>query len=472
MKLLNGNKVKLAVVLLTAVTAISTGCGAKTTEGNKSVAGDNAGQASAQTAGNVETVELTVAGRRPVGDSYGMENLAKAAEKLNQKLEKEDSKYRLKVNPVLKPDDLNQYIIFSSKSGKAPDIAEIGYSNIGWLAEGNYVMQMDDMKNQDVFKNLMPGYWNAVTWDKHIWGVIQDTEARMVFFYKPHLKKLGWTDEQIAALPKKVENGEFTMQDMADVAKQAVDQKLVKHGFLHNTGPRDVAAFYVNNGVQMYDEDKKQYVFDKANVVETFKEVKQLVDSGLLPDSMMTYSEKDRLKEIVNGTALFVGGGIWEEARFKQNGYHNELGNVNSEWIQQNLGVILLPPSKKGGKPITMSNPYVYVASKTTKHPELVKRLLVEVSAPEYQKNHATQSSHIPFTKEAQELAKESAFLNSVSYMTNYSKFVPNHPDEPKYEKIRAEALKNVETGTMTPEKAAEWMEQQMKLDLGSIVVK
>ncbi|UUZ80455.1 hypothetical protein LJK88_37095 [Paenibacillus sp. P26] len=146
-----GNKVKLAVFLLTAVTAISTGRGAKTTEGNKSVAGDNAGQASAQKVGNVETVELTVAGRRPVGDSYGMENLAKVAEKLNQKLEKEDSKYRLKVTPVLKPDDLNQYIIFSSKSGKAPDIAEIGYSNIGWLAEGNYVMQLDDMKKPGCF---------------------------------------------------------------------------------------------------------------------------------------------------------------------------------------------------------------------------------------------------------------------------------------------------------------------------------
>ncbi|UUZ93430.1 hypothetical protein LJK87_01195 [Paenibacillus sp. P25] len=88
MKRLYGNKVKLAVFLLTAVTAISTGRGAKTTEGNKSVAGDNAGQASAQKVGNVETVELTVAGRRPVGDSYGMENLAKARGKIKSKVGK------------------------------------------------------------------------------------------------------------------------------------------------------------------------------------------------------------------------------------------------------------------------------------------------------------------------------------------------------------------------------------------------
>jgi inositol-phosphate transport system substrate-binding protein len=472
MKQLFQKKNKMAALLLTAVIAITAGCTSATpTNGVAS----NPEVPSAKTASaSTETVELTVTGRRPQGDSFGPDNLVKAADKLNLELEKENSKYRLKVTPVLKTvgDELNQYIIFASKSGKGPDIMEIGYTNIGWLAEGNYIMQLDGIEKEAVFKNQMPGYWDAVTWDKHIWGVIQDTEARPVFFFKPHLKKLGWTDEQISALPKKVENGEFTMQDMMDIAKQAVDQKLVKHGFLHNTGPRDVASLYVNNGVQMYDEDKKQYVFDKASVIETLKSVKEMVDANLLPSSMMTYSEEDRLKELVNGNALFVGGGIWEEERFKRNGYHEELGNVNSEWIKENLGIMLLPPTQKGGKPITMSNPYTYVASKKTKHPDLVKRLLVEVSAPEFQKAHAVPSSHIPFTKEGQELAKDSEWLTTVSYMTNYSRFVPNHPDEPKYEKIRAEAVKNVETGEMTPERAADWMEQQMKLDLGSIVVK
>jgi inositol-phosphate transport system substrate-binding protein len=461
---------KSTALLLAAVTIMSAGCSGKVpTKALNSGAGDQVGAAAM-----IETVELTVSGRRPTGDSFGPDNLIKAANQLNQDLEKEKSKYRLKVTPVLKTvgDELNQYIIFSSKSGNAPDIVEIGYSNIGWLAQGNYVMQLDGMEKEAVFKNLMPGYWNPVTWDKHIWGVIQDTEARPVFFYKPHLKNLGWTDEQIASLPKKVESGEFTMQDMIDVSKQAMDQKLVKHGFLHNTGPRDVGAFFFNNGVQMYDEDKKQYVFDKANVLETFKSVKQLIDAQVLPTTMMTYSEQDRLKELINGTALFVGGGIWENQRFKNNGYHNTLGNVSDEWLQQNIGVMLLPANKKGGKPVTVSNPYVYVVSKKTKQPDLVKRLLVQVSAPEFQKSHAVPSSHIPFTKEGQELVKDNAWLNTVSYMTNYSKFVPNQPDEPKFEKIRNEAVQNIETGTMTPEKAAEWMEKQMKLDLGSVVVK
>jgi inositol-phosphate transport system substrate-binding protein len=458
-------KSKGLVSLLLTVMIAATGCSS-----SKPADKNSAGEKSSQ----IETVEIKAAGWRASSAPYTLSNLEKAAENLNKKLEQENSKYRIKVNTISKPtsESLNQFITFSSKSGDAPDIFEVGYTNIGWLANSGYILPLDGIEKEIVFKNMMPGYWNAVTWDKQIWGVIQDTEARPVFYNKDVLKKMGWTDQQLAELPKKVETGEFTLEDMTKLAKQAVDQKLVTYGFMHHTGERDLAMLFLNQGTQLYDAEKKQYVLDKANVLATFQSLKQMVDQKVLPSSMMSISTDDRLKSMVNGTSLFMGGGIWEEAKWRQQDLHKEMGKVSGEWIQQHIGVMLLPPSKKGGKPVTVSGPYTYVISKNTKKPELAKRLLVAVSAPEFQKEHAVQSSHIPFTSEGQELIKDNAWLNTVKYMTQYSQFVPNHPDEPKFEKIYKDAIRNVETGEMQPEQAVQWMEQQMKLDLGNITVK
>lgn len=465
------NSKLMVTILLIMLVALIAACGAGESAPAEQ---DSESESSAEEVEEgIETVEVSLAGRRPLGDSYGSENLEKAAEKLNEELEAEGSPYRLEMQePVINQEDLNQYVVLSSQSGNAPDIIEIGYSNIGWLADGDYVLPLDEMKEEEVFENLIDGYWETVTYNGQIWGVIQDTEARPVFFYKPHLKELGWTDEEIEELPSRVENGEFIMDDMIEVAKQAMDENIVNSGFLHNTGPRDVGAFYVNNGVELYDKENEQYVFDRENIIQTFEEIKYMVDEGVVPSSMMTYSVEDRLRELINGEALFVGGGIWEEERFKSNSFHNELGSVDDEWIKENIGVMLLPPVEEGGEPITMSHPYVYVITKDAEHPDLLKRLLVEVSKPEYQKAHAIPSSHIPFTKEGQEITTESDWLNTVEYMIDYSVFVPNHPDEPKFEKIRNDAVTNVQTGSMTPEEAADWMEQQMKLDLGDIQVK
>jgi len=280
------------------------------------------------------------------------------------------------------------------------------------------------------------------------------------------------SDQQIADLPKKVRNGEFTLADLDKTAQRAVEQKLTPYGFLHSNGPKDLAMLLFNSGTQVFDDHAKQYILDKQHVLETFQSLKQMVDQKVLPSSMMSISTNDRLKAMVNGQALFMEGGVWEEAKWQQNDWNKEMGKVSEQWIMEHLGVMLLPPSKQGGKPLTVSGPYVYVVSKQTQHPDLVQRLLTDVSAPDFQKAHAVQSSHIPFTKEGQDLVKDHVWLNTVSYMTQYSKFVPNHPDEPKFEKILTDAFTNLETSAMTPEQDVQWMEQQMKLDLGNITVK
>ncbi|PLR95790.1 sugar ABC transporter substrate-binding protein [Bacillus sp. T33-2] len=398
-------------------------------------------------------------------------NFESAAEKLNEELEKEKADYRVKIEPIVKPmsaEDFDKNFIFASQSNNAADIYTTSYASVGWMAEGDYILPLDSVKKEKVFENIMDGYWQPVTWDGKAYGVIQDTEARVVYFNKEILRKMGWSEEDINQLPKKAEAGEFTLNDMTDTAADARKQGFVKNGYEFDRGPNDVPMNFYNFGAELYDWKNKKFVLDKEKALKTFEWVKESRESGVVPAQNMTTDKAEKLARMLNQETLFAQGGIWDEAKFRTQGWHKELGNVTTDWIKQNVGVMNLPVVKKGQKPITVSNPYVYVVSKNSKNPDIAKRLLAHVSAPELQAKHAVETSHIPFTKEGQEheQVKANEWINSVNYLTNYSKFTGNHPDQTKYSKILIDATSYVMSGEMTPEKAVGYIEEQMALNL------
>ncbi|UVI29336.1 ABC transporter substrate-binding protein [Paenibacillus spongiae] len=426
--------------------------------------------------GNIETINIKVM-TPDVSAPARANNFIEAANSLNEKLEKENSKQRVQVEAIVKSvkdDEFKQQFIFASKSDNANDIYATGYSNIGWMANGDYLLPLTGIEKEPVFQNQMPGYWDAVSWNKQVWGVIQDTEARPIFFNKNVLKKLGWTDQQIADLPKKSENGEFTLADMTDLAKKAVDSKVVNSGLMLTAGGKDLPVIFFNHGTEVYDASQGKYVLDKSHLKTTFEYLNNAVSQGMLSKGFVSESKDDMLKTLINDEGLFLQAGVWDEAKWRTRGMHKVTGNVTSEYVMNNIGAMVMPVANKDQKPVTVSNPWVYVVSKDTKYPDLVKRLLVEVSAPKLQAEHGLQSSHIPFTKEGQqyETVKKDPWLNYVSYLTQYSKFMPNDPNEPKFEKIMKDATQNVVSGSMTTDEAVDWMGKQMKIDLGEVIEK
>ncbi|NOU73550.1 hypothetical protein GC098_19350 [Paenibacillus sp. LMG 31458] len=471
-------KKNLLLAMLT-LTVVLSGC-AKTESANKAetakASTDTKTAADAPGNSAIETVNIKV--MTPGGsEPTRANNFIEAAKTLNQKLEKENSKQRVQVDAIVKEtsgEEFQQMFIFASKSGNANDIYATGYSNIGWMAKGDYILPLSGIEKDPAFQNQMAGYWDAVTWNKKVWGTIQDTEARPIFFNKNVLKKMGWTDQQVADLPKKAESGEFTLADMTALAKKAVDSKLATSGLFMTGGGKDLPIIFLNYGTEVYDATQGKYVLDKAHLKTTFEYLKNGVSQGFLSKTFFADSKDDYLKSLINDEALFVQAGIWDEPKYLTRGMHKVTGNVTTEYVMNNIGAMVMPPVTKGQKPVTISNPWVYVVSKATKYPDLVKRLLVEVTAPKLQAEHAVSTAHLPFTKEGQqyETVKKDAWLNYVGYLTQYSRFMPNDPNEPKFEKIIKDATQSAVSGTMTPDQAVDWMGKQMKIDLGEIIEK
>jgi inositol-phosphate transport system substrate-binding protein len=419
--------------------------------------------------GGVITIVAETAG----AEKTRVDNLVKASEKLNEELKAEGKNIQVKVETKDFQgswDDYAKQFMLAFKAKKEPDIYATGHENIGWLADGHYIQPLDEMKQSKAYSDVFPTLWNSATYKGKVWGVLQDTEVRPVYYNKDILKKMGWTDQQINDLPEKVKKGEFTLDDMTKLAEEAKAKGFAQYGIVHRPvdGP-DFQALAYDFGAKLYDPSKNKIVFDKKAVAKQLNYYYDIAQKKLIPDQLTSMEWKNIHKLVVNGKTLFYYGGIWNVFNWGQDNYHDQLGKVDANWVNQHLGMMLIPAAEKGGKPVTLSHPFVYTVSSQTKHPDLVKRLLELVADPKLQVNHDLKTYHLPFTKSAAEDPefKKDVTLGQVTYMLDYTNYLPNLEKFPKYSKDVFNAIQAVELGKQKPDAALKDLEVQLKNDLG-----
>ncbi|UOF89593.1 extracellular solute-binding protein [Fodinisporobacter ferrooxydans] len=423
--------------------------------------------------GNASGV-VTIVAQTAGEEKTRVDNLVQAADELNKELKAEGKNVQVKVKTndfQGSWDDYAKQFMLAFKANKAPDIYATGHENIGWLADGHYILPLDSLKNSKAYSDVFPTLWNAVTYKGKIWGAPQDTEARPVFYNKDILKKMGWTDQQINDLPVKVEKGQFTLDDMTKLAQEAQSKGLAQYGIVHRPvdGP-DFSEFVYDFGGKLYDPAQNKIVFDKPAVAKQLNYFYEIAQKKLIPDHLTSMDWTSIHKTVVNGKTLFYYGGIWNVFNWSQGNYNDKLGKVDAKWVNQHFGMMLVPAAEKGGKPVTLSHPFVYTVSSQTKHADLVERLLELVAAPKYQVKHDLTTFHLPVTKSAAEdpAFKADVTLGNVSYMTNYTTFIPNLDKFPQYSKDVFNAIQAVELGKQTPDAAMKDLEVQLKNDLGN----
>src|SRR5204862_2825520 len=113
---------------------------------------------------------------------------------------------------------------------KGPDIFVLAHEWTGAFAEAGYAMNLEDFitKNPELMGDIIVPLWQAVSYKGARYGVPQDSEVRMYFLNNDKLRKIGKSDKDIAALPARVDAGEFTAYDMCDLAAQSVAKGATK----------------------------------------------------------------------------------------------------------------------------------------------------------------------------------------------------------------------------------------------------
>ena len=405
-----------------------------------------------------------------------MTNLQKAADRLNTDLEAQGADFRVELDATFDSTDWDPYlrrVLLAFQSGDAPDIVQASASLIGTWASAGFLAPLDDEIPQfEQFSDVVPALWDAVTFEGKRYGIPQDTEARPMFFNKVLLAKLGWSQEQIDSLPDRIASGEFTWDDLLATAKEAVDQGVVAagNGYFHRpkNGP-DFTMWYSAFGGQDFDPATGKLVFDREGALRYYSWLKEAVDAGVLESDRLDNSW-DRFHQTItggdDGEVLFFSGGTWNWAEWATQ-HVADRGGV--DWLFDHFGFAPQPAWQAGGKPVTLSNPQAYMVSANSQHKDLAAQLLAYTTVPDLDAEHAVGSGHLPILTTTPSTVSN-RFIKEVSYLLDFTTFVPSDADLGKWQDALFQGVSAVESGDLAPQEAVDVVVSLMQSQLGDKV--
>jgi inositol-phosphate transport system substrate-binding protein len=403
-------------------------------------------------------------------------NIIAATEQLNRMLKAAGSDTTVKMEVFennaegFDADALDLLKAFSVDKG--PDIFVAAHEWVGAFVEEGLAYQLDDhiKANPELYGDIIATLWEAVRYKGGTYGVPQDSEVRMFFYDKNMLRKIGKDEDFIENLPAKVEAGEFTIYDLADLAKEVVAGGAAKYGFVHrpNVGP-DFQMLMASFGIDLYDEEQNKLQIAQSKLTHFFKWLKYSVDAGALPANMTAWSwDEVHASFRADKTSFMKFHGIWNvppqlEARgLDKDTYFKEIGWLNS------------PPEEKGGKPANLSHPIIYVVSAKSEHPELAAYIVGLASQSYLNTEHAVTTGHTPINHSQASMPRfieDGWALRAGTPMLKYSTFMPNHSMIGQYNAIIYKGIQAVETDRLSPEDAAAFVVEEMESELGDEVM-
>ena len=401
-----------------------------------------------------------------------------AAEELNAQLKAEGSEITVEVEPYLDEGDWGNFkkkYSLAADSGEAPAIIVSGHEDIPVWSRAGYIVPFADSV-ADVqalapqFDDVIESLWNCSTWQGQVWGVPQDTEARPMYFSETNLKKLGWNDAKIAALPADMAEGRFTLADLIKTAEEAVAKGVVEPGYGYWHRPRkggDFVQFYKAFGGDIYDASQDKLIIDKNALVKFYAFQRECVETGITPDKYIGTEWKIWHDVVANNKALFWNGGTWMWADWAKN---YAVGGEDTLWA--NVGFGYEPSGIRGEKGVTLSHPLVYLISSEkasgNKDQDLAKRLVALMTTTERNTRHAVESGHLGILKSQSSFGPytDSKFLSDVTYLLDNNFYQPNHVMYGLWFDAFWEGMVAAEQGDKTPEKAAEDAIKVMKVEL------
>jgi inositol-phosphate transport system substrate-binding protein len=406
-------------------------------------------------------------------------NIVAAAEPLNAALKAAGSDKVVKVQVHEGPatgfdaDALDILKAFAVNQG--PDVYVAAHEWVGEFAKAGYAMELDGFikKHPWAFDDVIPVLWESTKYKGKIHAVPQDSEIRMFFYNKDHLRKIGKSEAFIEGLPDQVEKGQFTMQDLSALAKEVVDKGAAKIGMIHrpNAGP-DYLMTFAAFGAKFMDDASGQLLLPLQAMRKGLEWYAWNAANGVTPKNNTSMTWDEIQTAFKSEQAFIFHQGVWAVGEWQIGDAKGNTWPKNAAGYFKKIGWIHAPAETKGGQPANLSHPIVYVVNPKSRNAELAALLVAYASLPYYNTKHAATTAHTAITHGQKSMPQyENAwYLQAATPMLARSTFLPNHPDFGRYNSVLFKALQGVETGRLTPAKAVEFLEDEMTNELKNSV--
>ena len=355
--------------------------------------------------------------------------------------------------------------------GETPDIIVAAHEWIGAFVEAGLAANLEAhiTENPDMYADMIPALWDSVKYKGERYGIPQDSEIRMFFVNNDILRAMGKDEAFIAALPGQVNSGEFTMYDWCDLGAEAVSSGAAKYGWVHrpNVGP-DFQMAMASFGIDIYNDEEAKLQITRSGLTEYYKWLGYCVATGALPADMTTWSWDSTHAAFRTGEALGKFHGIWNVGAQMES-----FGLTGAEDYFAKLTWINAPAGAKGGQPKNLSHPIVYVVGDTP-NKDIAAMLVAMASQHVPNTRHAVGTNHTPINygqAAMPEFVQNGWALIAGIPMLDYAEFMPNHARIGQYNAITYQGVQAVETGEMTAEEAAEFVVEELEVELGDDVI-
>jgi inositol-phosphate transport system substrate-binding protein len=374
--------------------------------------------------------------------------------------------------------EYKQKFVLAADAGEAPEIVLSGHEDVPVWANAEYIIEFDECRqSHPEFEDVIDSLWDSVTWQGKVWGVPQDTEARPMFYNKPKLAELGWSQEEIDSLPQRIIDGEFTLDDMIETAKQAVEAGVVEegYGYWHRASKGgDFFQYYHAYGGRLYDEAEDKLVISRGALEQWYGFQRRVVEEGITPENFIGTDTSIWHTTVSAGEVLFWNGGVWNWADWATN-YVADRGG--QDYLFEMVGYALQPSGIEGQPGSTLSHPLVYMitspSASGSDNQAAACAVLAKTTTAEINTLHAVGSTHLGVVKSQvdYEPYANDRLLSDTLYMLDYNFYQPNHVMYGPYYDITFDYMVRAENGELSPVDAADQAIAQLEAELSDFLI-
>ena len=390
------------------------------------------------------------------------DSVIEAGKRLNEKYVAEGKDIVIEFETDYQRIDWNEYtqnLIFAYKNGDCADIFSV--SDVPSMAATGMLLDVSDLMT-DAY---VDGVFDSYKVGDGVYAVPFDLPVRCMYYNRSVLAKYGWSEEEINALPGKVQSGEFTFEDFIQLCADVKNAGACTWGLMHRPGSGiDFLDILTVLGGRYYDENNT-LVFDEAGVSRFFQLIYDNANTTCITPHDLNQMGWNQIDTMMGDATCFAYfGPVFAST------YMADIVGISAEQWGENADFILFPVSQYNDKPFAVAAPQGMSIAANTKYPEICKDLMKELATDSVDllAHHASvvwALSSVKAANEAEEV-KNSPILSNLTNMPAYTVTMPSIIGLSAYQQELHAKIVQLELGDITPEKAVEEMKTQLMLNL------
>ncbi len=428
--------------------------------------------------GTAAAADMTItvwAGGSNASDVYRVDAIEMAADILQREAEINGESINITVDKKLYAtwDDFKQAVTLAAESGNAPHIVVTGHEDIAPWANAGIIRKMEDLIDMEAWpvNDIFPNLIEIASYEGAVYGLPQDAESRPFFAWIPHMKAIGYSDAELAALPERVASGDYTLYDVIEDAKKMQDKGVVQPGYGFyprvSNGP-DYWQFYQSFGGEMQDAASGKLIYDQGAMTRFYKFFADAVAAGVTRKNHIGTPWDQWYAEVASGKAGLWHGGTWHYARY--------TGKEGLSNFFDKIQFTLIPAGDANGRPNTITHPLVYLVTNrgTDDDAFIAAKLVTIASEPRINTLHAIKSAHLGITRSQTSIglySNDRWASEATERLLSSASAMPNNVDFGVYWTAMWKGLESAWTGQKRPDQAAEDAAAELRNALGDRII-